>query len=522
MTDHRRLVFQASNLLDDPLYANALQLPGTEPGILKRERFGDGEIRHQMISYGNARDTIVVGSLATNSSKLDLFDTLCLVMDEGARGLTIVIDDPSLRPNGEEIDPAFQALQQHCLEGMLSAIPPSAGGNLVVRIDGSSIDAKGLAEALAAAKPFEQQVRLFPEIQPEVDLFPDKPGRKLVFSTGKYKRLRNKILEAGNGHFDLGLFNAECFTFDTEVKNRDVVIVSGTTDDDETMELWYLANALVNAGAGALEIVLAYYGYGRQERKSKSGEAVKAEYRARLFSHIPRCPIRIKITMLDLHADGIPYYFDKKRVRTEHLYVAEHLVRHVLRELFGYDQFLAGQHDPDMVELALKLALGSTDAGRAKWVEQMARQLLVDCVICHKRHKAETQGADIANEKVDVYAYVGKIVKMLIAVYDDICSTATTAIEALDLYVREGADVLVFIITHGLFVGNAVGNLLKAVNANGPMKYVYATDTHWRAVQVYEDLQAAGVDLLRMFSVAPIIADYLLNGHPLDRARRNE
>jgi ribose-phosphate pyrophosphokinase len=306
-----------------------------------------------------------------------------------------------------------------------------------------------------------------------------------------------------------------------DVEGRDVVVISGTTDDDETMELWYLANALADAGAAALELVICYFGYARQERKSKSGEAVKAEYRARLFSHIPRCPVRIKIAMIDLHTDGIPSYFDKKRVRTEHLYVAESLVRYVLQQEFDYDHFLAQCHDPAVLEEAIRIALGSTDAGRAKWVEQMARKLLIDYVICHKRHVPKAETATVANDDVSVYTYVGRVVNMLIAVYDDILSTGGTAINALELYDREGAEALIFIITHGLFVADAIEKLTQAKSKSGAnlIKHVYTTDTHWRSLDVVEKLHAAGIDFVRLVSVAEMIADYLISGHPLDRQR---
>jgi ribose-phosphate pyrophosphokinase len=527
--EQTRLVFEASNDPDNRLYKIVLAQARTKAGKLICKVFSDGEVYHQLISNVNRADVIIVGSLATNASILKLFDMLCLVMDEGARGLTLIIDDPRrifsvLASHDDQL-----SLERRCFERMLSAIPPSANGNRLIVVDANQESEESLAVSLASAQPHQHQVRLIPEIQPDLDVF--AKGKKLLFATARYRGLRDAILDHGAGAFDCGLTDlvmpaqGDCERFAglaNDVEGRDVVIVSGTTDDDETMELWHLANALADAGVGALELFINYFGYARQERKSKSGEAVKAEYRARLFSHIPRCPVRIKITMIDLHTDGIPMYFDKKRVRSEHLYVAESLVRYVLQRDFDYDAFLARGHDPKVIERALKdIALGSTDAGRAKWVEQMARKLLIDYVICHKRHVPQTEAAKTANEEVAVYTYVGRVVSMLIAVYDDILSTGGTAIKALSLYDREGAEALIFIITHGLFVEDAIDKLTQARGKSGNklIKYVYTTDTHWRSVEVVEQLRAAGNDFVRMFSVAPIVADYLVNGHPLDRER---
>ena len=524
--EHTRIVFEASNDQNNPLYRLVLTQTRTKAGKMTCKDFSDGEVFHKLVSNVNRADVIVVGSLATNSSILKLFDTMCLVMDEGARGLTLVIDDPRRIFAVQSGEDSFLALERRCFERMLSAIPSSANGNRLIVVDAHNISEETLSAIMTATQPQHHQTRLIPEAQPELNVF--AKSQRLLFSTARYRNLYNSVFSHGAGAFDRGLTQltevGDCARFAGlagEVEGRDVVVISGTTDDDETMELWYLANALADAGAAALELFINYFGYARQERRTESGAAVKAEYRSRLFSHIPRCPVRIKITMVDLHTDGIPSYFDKKRVRTEHLYVAESLVRYVLQKEFDYDNFLAQGHDPAVIEKAILIALGSTDAGRAKWVEQMARKLLIDYVICHKRHIPKEETAEVANEDVFVYTYVGRVVNMLIAVYDDILSTGGTALNALELYDREGAEALVFIITHGLFVADAIEKLMKAKTKSGAtlIKHVYTTDTHWRSVDVVEKLHAAGIDFVRLFSVAEMIADYLINGHPLDRER---
>src|SRR5579883_751172 len=60
----------------------------------------------------------------------------------------------------------------------------------------------------------------------------------------------------------------------TPINNRDVFLVSGTIDDKETMELFDLANAIVDGGALRLQIILPYFGYSTMERAVVRGDAV--------------------------------------------------------------------------------------------------------------------------------------------------------------------------------------------------------------------------------------------------------
>jgi hypothetical protein len=70
----------------------------------------------------------------------------------------------------------------------------------------------------------------------------------------------------------------------SEVNDRDMVLVGGTVSDAATLELYDLANAVVENGAATLTLVVPWYGYATQDRASKRGEAVTSKNRAPIRS----------------------------------------------------------------------------------------------------------------------------------------------------------------------------------------------------------------------------------------------
>jgi ribose-phosphate pyrophosphokinase len=77
----------------------------------------------------------------------------------------------------------------------------------------------------------------------------------------------------------------------SDISDKDVILVAGTISDQDTLELYDLACALVKYGARSLDLVIPYFGYSTMERSVKRGEVVTAKTRARLLSSIPwACP----------------------------------------------------------------------------------------------------------------------------------------------------------------------------------------------------------------------------------------
>src|SRR5439155_1071345 len=129
----------------------------------------------------------------------------------------------------------------------------------------------------------------------------------------------------------------------SEVNDRDVVLVGGTVSDAATLELYDIANAVVENGAATLTLVVPWFGYSTAERAAKPGEAVVAKTRARLLSSIPSSKLGNSILLLDLHSEGIPHYFEGT-IHPVHVY-AKPLIEEIARELGGAS-FILGSSPP--------------------------------------------------------------------------------------------------------------------------------------------------------------------------------
>jgi len=237
-----------------------------------------------------------------------------------------------------------------------------------------------------------------------------------------------------------------------EVNDRDVVLVGGTIDHDATMELYDLACALVENGASTLTMVVPYFGYSTMERAVQHGESVMAKNRARILSSIPRAKLGNQILLLDLHSEGIPHYFEET-IRPFHVY-GKTVIEDMARELAGRD-----------------FVLGSTDAGRAKWVQSLAEDLEVPAAFVFKRR--------VSGDETSVTAVSTVLRGETVVVYDDMIRTGSSLMNAARAYREAGAGRLIAIATHGVFPGDAAQRILDS----GLFESVAVTNSHpgaWR------------------------------------------
>jgi ribose-phosphate pyrophosphokinase len=253
-----------------------------------------------------------------------------------------------------------------------------------------------------------------------------------------------------------------------EVNDADVVLVGGTFDHDATLELYDLACAIVESGASTLTLVVPYFGYSTMERAVRQGESVMAKNRARMLSSIPRAKLGNQILLLDLHSEGIPHYFEGT-IRPFHVY-AKPVIQQLARELAG-DSFV----------------LGSTDAGRAKWVESLANDLHVPAAFVFKRR---TSG-----ETTEVMAVSASLKGETVVIYDDMIRTGSSLMNAARAYREAGAGRLIAIATHGVFPGNAAERIMES----GLFAQIAVTDSH----------PNAGKDGVIVRGVAGLFAPYL-------------
>jgi ribose-phosphate pyrophosphokinase len=241
----------------------------------------------------------------------------------------------------------------------------------------------------------------------------------------------------------------------TRCHGLDVVVVGGTISDSDTLELYDLASGLFHCGAARLTLVIPYFGYSTMERAVHRGESVMAKNRARILSSVPRAKLGNRVVLCDLHSEGIPHYFEGT-IRPFHVY-AKPIVEQLARELGG-EQFV----------------LGSTDAGRAKWVESLANDLHVPAAFVYKRR--------LGPDETRVMAVSTRFSGETVVIYDDMIRTGSSLMNAARAYRDAGAGRIVAIATHAIFPGDALDRIL----ASGLFSHVAATDTHPNARRLAE------------------------------------
>lgn len=262
---------------------------------------------------------------------------------------------------------------------------------------------------------------------------------------------------------------------DCDVRDRDVVLLAGTASDLDTLLAYDLASAAVRYGARRLTWVCPYFGYSTMERAARPGEVVAAKTRARLLSAVPRAALGNQVLLVDLHAAGIPHYFGDD-VNAFHLY-AKPLALEAARALGGDDFVLA-----------------APDAGRAGWVESLARDVGADTAFVRKRR--------LSGEATEVTFVDAQVEGRVVVIYDDMIRTGGTLVQAARAYRDRGARAVHAVATHLVLPDGA----LDRIRAAGVLDGLAGTDTHPRA-------RAHEGAFVTVRTVAPLIAAWLAH-HP--------
>lgn len=302
----------------------------------------------------------------------------------------------------------------------------------------------------------------------------------LVFATQAYTYLGEAI--ASGGSWEIGKLTRQTFPdgehylrLETDPSDRDVILVGGTVDDTSTLELYDLACGLVTDGAYRVRMVIPFFGYSTMERSVRPGEIVTAKTRARLLSSIPMASRGTQVFLLDLHVAAIAHYFEGG-IRPIHVY-GKKLVIAAAHRLAGDDFVLA-----------------STDAGRAKWVESLAKDLSVDAAFVYKRR--------ISGSATEITGVSANVAGKRVVIYDDMIRTGGSLIAAAQVYKDNGAVAIDAIATHGVFPGDS----LERIRRTGLFGQLVTTDSHPQAVAL-----ATGSTFLQVDSTAKLLTEHLIS-----------
>ncbi len=293
-----------------------------------------------------------------------------------------------------------------------------------------------------------------------------------VFAGSSHEGLAKSV--AKRLDLDLGVSMAKKFKdgetnvlIEESVRGCDVFVIQPTCPpvNDNLMELLIMIDALRRASAKRINAVLPYYGYARQERKSKARDPISAKLVANLITAAGAD----RVVTMDLHAAAIQGFFD---IPVDHLSAGPILAKY-------YKEI---QYDNEIVVV-------SPDIGGVSRARALADRLHCGIAIVDKR-RPEPGEAEIMN-------VIGRVKNRIVIMADDIIDSGGTITLGAEALLEKGAKEVHVCCTHALFSGPAVERL-----KNSCIKQVVVTDT---IPQERQDVLEC--EKIKILSVASLLGD---------------
>ena len=218
------------------------------------------------------------------------------------------------------------------------------------------------------------------------------------------------------------------------VRGSDVFVVQSTCSpvNDNLMELLIMIDALKRASAGRITAVIPYFGYARQDRKTKPRDPISAKLVANLITRAGAD----RVLTMDLHANQIQGFFD---IPVDNLLGSPVFVNY-FREKF------ADCHDQTMVV--------SPDVGSVARARAFAQKLDMPMAIVDKRRQ-KANSSEVMN-------IIGDVKGMNVILLDDMVDTAGSLCHAAEALVKNGAASVTACASHGVLSGSALDRINKS------------------------------------------------------------
>ncbi len=239
--------------------------------------------------------------------------------------------------------------------------------------------------------------------------------------------------------------------------------------NDNLMELLVMIDALKRASAGSIIAVIPYFGYARQDRKSKPRTPISA----RLVADLLTAAGVDRVLAIDLHAGQIQGFFN---IPVDHLYGMPVLMDH-LKSRFGSDAVIV-----------------SPDAGGVERARAYSKRLGASLAIIDKRRPAPNVS--------EVVHIIGDVRGRDAIIVDDMIDTAGTLCAAAQAVMDQGARAVFACASHGVLSGNAPQRIMAS-----PLQELIITDT----VAPREEVRACSK--IRILSVARLLGEAVKRIH---------
>lgn len=277
-----------------------------------------------------------------------------------------------------------------------------------------------------------------------------------------------EILGLPLGKADVGMFSDGeiAININETVRGSDVFIVQSTSYpvNDNLMSLLIMIDAFKRASASRITAVMPYFGYARQDRKSKARDPISAKLVANLITAAGAD----RVLTLDLHAAQIQGFFD---IPVDHMLGGTTLAQYYLKKFPNRDDLVVVSPD-----------LGSVTRARA-----FASKLDVPIAIIDKR-RPKPNVSEVMN-------VIGDIKDKKVILVDDMIDTAGTITNGATALAERGAKEVYACCSHGVLSGPAMERI-----QNCPIIELVTLDT----IPMPEEKK---IDKIKTLSVAPLFAE---------------
>lgn len=252
---------------------------------------------------------------------------------------------------------------------------------------------------------------------------------------------------------------------DESVRGADVFVVQTTNSPaDNLMELLVFIDALRRASAGSITAVIPYFGYARQDRKTRARDPITAK----LVANLLMVAGADRVLTMDLHARQIQGFFD---IPVDHL-LAVPLMADYFRNL--------GLEEPVVV---------APDHGGITRARELAMRLGTPLAIIDKRRPKPNV--------MEVMSVIGEIEGKTVIMVDDIIDTAGTITRGAQALMERGAKKVYACCVHPVLSGPAIERIENSV-----LEELVVTNT----IQLGDK----AIDKIKVISVAPLFAEAIL------------
>lgn len=298
-------------------------------------------------------------------------------------------------------------------------------------------------------------------------------GKKLKIFTGNANPALAKEIcdylglplgEAFVGRFNNGEVQ---IMIDESVRGKDVFIIQPTSYpvNDNLMELMVMADALKRASARHITAVVPYYGYARQDRKTRGREPITAK----LVANLMQTAGITRLVTIDLHAGQIQGFFD---VPVDHLFGASILAKYI--------------NEKNMEDVIVV----SPDLGGVTRARDLADRIGAPIAIIEKK-RPEPGVAKVMN-------LIGDVAGKNCIIIDDIVDTAGSLVEGAKTLEEFGAKSVTAAVTHAVLTDPASERI-----ANSNIKELIVTNT----IPLPENCNLPNITQL---SVAPLLGEAIM------------